>query len=212
METVQKLALVDPRILEPLQNKQPPTVLSNLDKEMQHILRQKISDEEKIALYQQILQKYLFFKNKIETTPIQITVQEPLEKHETNKKEVDLQKEAGHKEVVKQEPNNRTLMENSVLSSLPKTLKAKGKILLNSIQHSSDLHYTDSGQVLYQGEPIPNVNLYDLMHDLLRKKKQSDLASIQKLTMGLKEANIPRSLIGNKAHLKRLFPKQCVHY
>ena len=130
MQTVQKLALVDPRILESLQNKQPPTVLSNLYKEMQHILRQKILDEEKIALYQQILQKYLFFKNKIETTPIQITVQEPLEKHETNKKEVDLQ---SHKEVVKQEPNNRTLMENSVLSSLPKTLKAKGKILLNSI-------------------------------------------------------------------------------
>ena len=61
METIQKLALVDPRILESLQNKQPPTVLSNLDKEMQHILRQKISDEEKIALYQQILQKYIFF-------------------------------------------------------------------------------------------------------------------------------------------------------
>ena len=47
METVQKLALVDPRILESLQNKQPPTVLSNLNKEMQHILRQKISDEKK---------------------------------------------------------------------------------------------------------------------------------------------------------------------
>ena len=66
--------------------------------------------------------------------------------------------------------------------------------------------------MLYQGEPIPNVNLYDLIHDLLLKKKQSDLASIQKLTMGLKEANIPRSLIGNKAHLERLFPKQWVHY
>ena len=154
----------------------------------------------------------MFFKNKIETTPIQITVQEPLEKHETNKKEVDLQKEASHKKVIKQEPNNRTSMENSVLSSLPKTLKAKGKIFLNSIQHSSDLHYTESGQVLYQGEPIPNANLYDLMHDLLRKKKQTDLASIQKLTMELKEANIPRSLIGNKAHLERLFPKQWVHY
>ena len=68
-------------------------------------------------MYQKILQKYLFFKNKIETTPIQITVQEPLEKHKTNKKEVDLQKEASHKEVVKQEPNNRTLMENSFVSS-----------------------------------------------------------------------------------------------
>ena len=64
METVQKLALVDPRILESLQNKQPPTVLSNLDKEMQQILRQKILDEEKIALYQQILQSICFLKRK----------------------------------------------------------------------------------------------------------------------------------------------------
>ena len=101
METVQKLALVDPRILESLQNIQPPTVLSNLDKEMQQILEQKISNEKKIALYQQILQKYVFSKNKIDTTPIQITVQEYLEKHKTNKKEVDLQQVASHKEVVK---------------------------------------------------------------------------------------------------------------
>ena len=64
LETVQKLALVNPRILKPLQNKQPPTVLSNLDKEMQHILKQKISDEEKIALYQQILQNICFLKIK----------------------------------------------------------------------------------------------------------------------------------------------------
>ena len=57
MKIVQKLALVDPHCLELLQNKQLSTVLSNLDIEMQQILRQ-FSDEEKIALYQQILQKY----------------------------------------------------------------------------------------------------------------------------------------------------------
>ena len=82
-------------------------------------------------------------------------------------------------------------MKNFVASSLPKTLKAKGKILLNFIQHFSDLDYTDSGQIRYQIEPISNVNLYDLINDLFRKKKQSDLACIQKLNMGLKEASIP---------------------
>ena len=38
------------------------------------------------------------------------------------------------------------------------------------------------------------------------KKKQSNLASIQKLTIGLKKANISQSLIRNKMHLERLFP------
>ena len=59
---------------------------------MQQSLREKISDEEKIALYQQILHKYLFFKNKIKTTTIQVTVQEPLEKQKTNEKKLTYNK------------------------------------------------------------------------------------------------------------------------
>ena len=35
---------------------------------------------------------------------------------------------------------------------------------------------------------------------------------ITKQPMELKEANIPQSLIGNKAHLRRLFPKQWIRY
>ena len=59
---------------------------------MQQSLREKISDKEKIALFQQILHKYLFFKNKIETTTIQVTVQEPLEKQKINEKKLTYNK------------------------------------------------------------------------------------------------------------------------
>ena len=58
------MMLVDPKILSSLKYDQPPTstVLSDLDAEMQKVLDQKsLSDEEKVEMYNQILQKHISF-------------------------------------------------------------------------------------------------------------------------------------------------------
>ena len=172
MESVQKLALVDPRMLQNLKKQKDPTILSNLDKEMEQILMQNNSDDEKMRLYQQTLQKYLLYKNQIDSTPIQISLQESKPHPQATTLDINRQSENRESKAVSKNEKDKpgTWIEKSVISSLPKALKTKGKILLNSIQHSKEMDYSDSGQLFYKGEPIPDVNLFDVVHDLVRKK------------------------------------------
>ena len=76
MEYAKKMALVEPRLLESLQQQQQQSChdhqprdmleqnICQLDQAMQQILERKdISQEEKLKLYHQILQKYLLYKD-----------------------------------------------------------------------------------------------------------------------------------------------------
>ena len=75
MKYAKKMALVKPHLLESLQSQhqrhhQPWDMLDNklcaLDQVMQDILNQKVPQEEKLKLYDHILQKYLLYNKKVE--------------------------------------------------------------------------------------------------------------------------------------------------
>ena len=86
MEYAKKMALVEPHLLESLQQQQqdqschdhqPQGMLEDklcqLDQAMQHILdRKDVTQEEKLKLYHQILQKYLLYKDKAEPMTVKV--------------------------------------------------------------------------------------------------------------------------------------------
>ena len=80
-----KKMLVDPRLLETLQQQQqqqpnahmqdPKTkTLSSLDSEMNAVLQEAGGDGDKIAKYNQILQRYLTFQDNKKNTPLKVHV------------------------------------------------------------------------------------------------------------------------------------------
>ncbi|KAK3918352.1 Histidine decarboxylase [Frankliniella fusca] len=64
MEHCKKLVLVPHETGKNPVGRTPEVLMNDLDREMQHILKQKAEDREKWKLYEQALQKYLYFVNE----------------------------------------------------------------------------------------------------------------------------------------------------
>ncbi|GBM14173.1 hypothetical protein AVEN_60991-1 [Araneus ventricosus] len=119
-------------------SKHVPTeeTLSELDREMSAILKNKgISDDEKIKLYMQVLQKRL---NILDHNNI---VKETIS-------------EAQHTEEEKQDLVEKSdLMEHLILESAPKNLKSNTRNILNYLKKFSRLNALDSqGRIDLQGK------------------------------------------------------------
>lgn len=80
--SVKKMVLVEPRFLEAIKNQsQKPfqKVMSDLDEEMNAILNQNdLASSEKMKLYNQVLQRYMTYKEKSTSTPVVIETKQPL--------------------------------------------------------------------------------------------------------------------------------------
>ena len=127
MEYAKKMALIEPCLLESLQQQQschdhqPQGMLEEklcqLDQAMQHILdRKDVSQEEKLKLYHQSLQKYLLYKDKVEPMTVKV-IREP------SLPELHTKTPVGAEET--QEP-----LEAEIIQSAPKNLRHKASILL----------------------------------------------------------------------------------
>jgi len=82
MESVKKMMLVDPRVLGNMKESnipQPPLVkvVSDLDTQMNDVLAlTDLSPSEKVRLHDQILQRFIVYKEKLTEKPAQIVVRE----------------------------------------------------------------------------------------------------------------------------------------
>ncbi len=141
MEYAKKTALVEPRVLERLQQQQhfsrPSIVekaLNTLDQDMQDILnRTDISSEEKLNQYNQTLHKYLTFDQKRE--PMKIQVMQGKNAGESNAK-VEPVEAVQQKDDIEEE-------------TAPKLLQNKAKLLLKRLKKDPNISWNSRGELVY---------------------------------------------------------------
>ncbi|GBN27372.1 hypothetical protein AVEN_80268-1 [Araneus ventricosus] len=126
-------------------SKHVPTedTISELDRGMSAILKNKgISDDGKVKLYMQVLQKRL---NILDHNNVaQETISEAASAQHTEEEKQDLVKKPD-------------LMEHFILESSPKNLKSNTQNILNYLKNSQDLmHWTPKGELIYKGKNVKN--------------------------------------------------------
>ncbi len=146
-------------------------VMDTLDKKMQTILeREDLSADERLKLYDQSFTRYLNVYDDYRPRPV----------------------------AVAPEPVKQDLIDNEILESVPKTMKAKVQLLLKKMKSSPDISWNEKGELKYKGETVQGSNVVDLVNDVLRKRKYFNPQGWETFGEALREANVPQDLIGHE--------------
>ena len=185
MEYAKKMALVDPRMLDPVPSQPLSTnpignIMRRLDDEMRFSLdRGDLNDREKVVLYNQVLMRYNLFSNKARQQPVRVTIgKAPVKEDEEDK---ESRAELG--------------VEYEIIDSVPKSLKQKARRLLDTI--NGTMSWNDRGEMLYRNAPVPGSNIVDLVNDALRKRKSFQPVGWKTFARRLHDVNAPMDLVGN---------------
>ena len=193
MKYAKKMALIEPHLLESLQQQQqschdhqPQGMLEEklcqLDQAMQHILdRKDVSQEEKLKLHHQSLQKYLLYKDKVEPMTVKVFGEPSIPEVHTETPVEETQES----------------LEAEIIQSAPKNLRHKASILLRRLKQDDNIARNTKGELVYKGDVIPNTHIHDLVQDVLRKRKTHVPVGWQSFARALRESNIPQDLVGN---------------
>ncbi len=190
------MALVEPRVLERLQQQQhfsrPSIVekaLNTLDQDMQDILnRTDISSEEKLNQYNQTLHKYLTYDQKREPMKIQVVQTKNAENNAT----VEAVEPVQEKDDIEEE----------IIETAPKLLQNKAKLLLKRLKKDPNISWNSRGELVYKGDVVSHTHINDLVQDVLRSRKLHVPHGWQTFASALKESNIPQDLVGNQDRWK----------
>lgn len=151
MEYSKKLVLV------PEDRVQVAEHLSELDQQMKNILQnKKLTDDEKVALYLQLLQKYTHFS-------IQKQESEP---HTIESPEVEASPENSTN--VKQETEE---LEEEISKIVPTRFQEKAKKIFQFLKHQDSIQWNTKGEILYEDKIVPGSNVVQLINDFLRNRK-----------------------------------------
>ena len=157
--------------------------LCQLDQAMQHILNRKdVSQEEKLKLYHQILQKYLLYKDKAEPMTVKVVGEPSLPEPLTIPSPAEQTQES---------------LEAEIIHSAPKNLRHKASVLLRRLKQDDNIAWNTKGELVYKGDVVPNTHIHDLVQDVLRKRKTHVPVGWQTFARALRESNIPQDLVGN---------------
>ena len=207
MEHTKKMILVDPKMLENLQQQQqqqqrkPSPVpdaatdsAGEIGRQMAEILKEPEVTASQADAYHQLLRKYLLRLDQIRQRPlgtVQLTKNPNTSPFQTIRKEEEV------------EDDNTSRVERSVLESLPKTLKSKGKMLLSQLRKNPTVEWNDRGNLVYQQRVIEGSNAVDLLNDVLRQRKTApDPTGWEVFASVLKDDNTPKELISNPRRLR----------
>ena len=85
-----------------------------------------------------------------------------------------------------------------ILETVPKSYRAKGSILLNRLNKSDMIQWSDDGGVKIDGKAIQGTNIADLVNDALRSRKTAPPPQgSEEFCNVLAKMNVPQELIGN---------------
>ncbi len=187
------MALIEPRLLEGLQWQkqqfQTPLgkAMSSLDGDMQDILEKHLPPDEKVTLYNQVLQRYINFHEQRQSAaraPVPVTmVDSGSDDHHTKSADTSSAVDA---------------IEQEVMESVPSRMKKKAQLLINRIKAHPELTWTDRGELMYKNQVVTNSNVADLVNDMLRRRKHFQPHGWQTFGQALKEMNVPQDLIGHR--------------
>jgi hypothetical protein len=87
--------------------------------------------------------------------------------------------------------------ERRLLDSLPKTVRRKGKILLEHIKDKkNEFQWLDSGELLVDGNPVPGSNITDLIHHVTRKRPTATPPKgVDEFVELLDKTNVPKEAL-----------------
>jgi hypothetical protein len=179
---MKKIVLVPQDLVHPA--RPVDETLDNLDAQMSKILKSyNIPTDVKVKQYNQVLQRYMFLKNE-RNKPIELEI-------------------AGY-------ASGPTIHEQ-VLKGLPDSKQNLGRLLLDFITRQSNIAIENNGELSINGSQIPNSNIIDLVHDLVRdRKNRPPPTGSEALMKTLKQANMPIEYIGNKDRIGKLIRQQPV--
>ncbi|GBN94809.1 hypothetical protein AVEN_105147-1 [Araneus ventricosus] len=162
--------------------------LSNLDSQMQEILRRKdLPESEKANQYLQMLQKFV---------KIQHPQQEKTDINENQETEIQENKES------KTVPEEEDSVTAKIYKEEPARYFSIAKNILDFLKaNNTILTWTPEGEIVYKGQCLPRTNIVKLVGDLLRNRKKSP-PRFKEFHTALKEMNIPTSYIINKKLLQ----------
>ena len=138
---------------------------------MQTILeREDLSEDERLKLYEQSFTRYLNVYDDYKPRPV----------------------------AVAPEPVKQDLIDNDILESVPKTMKAKVQLLLKKMKSSPDISWNEKEELKYKGETVQESNVVELVNDVLSKRKYFNPQGWETFGEALREANVPQDLIGHE--------------
>ncbi|CAH1240724.1 Hypp6080 [Branchiostoma lanceolatum] len=200
------MALVPQELLSTIQAKQQeemtPMVkqVLGIDSEMKTIMsRQDLPEDEKAALYQQLLQRYLTYRDKRRAEPVSVrlvTSNPASATAEVTTTDVETTTSPGTVSTNGKE-------DHAILEAFPKSMKARARQLLNIIKHKGGdvLDYNQHGELLYNKQVVPGSQISDLIRDVIQRRKDFNPAGWQSFSRGLAQINTPEAPIRHPTRL-----------
>ena len=185
-----KLALIDPDLLDRLIRggqrdvvvpPPPPNLkrMSVLDDELRQVMEEdSLTDEERSKKYNHVLQRYQAYENKYD-------------------KEVHGRVHTLGKDIDKDSPSSAAV-EKDIIAAIPPSFQRRAQLLLNRIKASGGkVGWTENGQLLLEGRPVPNTNIVDLVGDIVRRRKAVNPEGWREFAVGLRQLYIPQEVVGH---------------
>ena len=204
MEHAKKMILIEPRVLESMQQQQQQQQqqqetrqdydttsrdLKETDQSMQAILESDGHVQDKANAFQQALRGFLNRFDEYKNRPLGRVQLTPPEQSTLDQ---DRQPP----------PTQKTdAVEEDVMISVPANLKKRAARILQRLKADPEVRWNDRGEFEYRGRLIKNSNLTDLVNDVLKKKRNSvkDPRGWETFAQALQRLNVPQDLIANNS-------------
>ena len=146
--------------------------LSDLDKQIQDILKKKMNDDEKAKLYAQALQKYVTFPN------------------------VNTVKPNTEEEEKKEPAENSADLESKILDSVPVKHKNTAAKILNFLKQH-EISWSQNKELMQNSNVIPGSDIIQLVNFLVRDRARKPVA-FEEIKKILDMKHFPQDFIKNK--------------
>ena len=198
MEHAKKMILIEPRVLESMQQQQQETRqdydttsrdLKETDQSMQAILESDGHVQDKANAFQQALRGFLNRFDEYKNRPLGRVQLTPPEQSTLDQDPPP-------------PPTQKTdAVEEDVMISVPANLKKRAARILQRLKADPEVRWNDRGEFEYRGRLIKNSNLTDLVNDVLKKKRISvkDPRGWETFAQALQRLNVPQDLIANNS-------------
>ena len=188
---VKKMILVDQNSLERMRSTPTPALnrASALDDEMQRVMdKPNLSDHERWAAYNELLQRYLGLKQEARQ-PVSIPILE------TSRSAAN----AGPYPV----SNQPDPVLHQLISAVPKSHAKKAQLLYNLLKRNAQhITWNDAGECTINGSLLRGSNITDLISDVIRTRKNFQPLYHGEFAKVLSLVNAPQDLIGNSDRWK----------
>lgn len=175
------LARLEQRMTQPIGDSQSSSS-GGLDAEMYRILNDKTVKDDNIKWkhYQQVLHRFLNV-SAANRQPINL----PIVDTTTTSLEND-------------EIGSTDEQDKHIINSFPVVYRNEVRPLIHALRRRGVIRWDDDGKVYMDGDEIPNSNIVDILHSIVRVRKITNLPpGWGEVMQTLKDMNIPSTYIGN---------------